>query len=253
MPNADVLLTPIDVRPAYAAVVERLRRAIALGAVLPGERLPSERALADSFGVSRVTVREALRVLQGEGVIVTRRGGAGGAVVAVREQSMDEIRDAYRRTRPRIDDVFEYRLAVETMAARLAAERGGAEHLERLRACQAALLASDGIGSFRRADSAFHLAVADASGNAMLRQAIEDARAVAFDTLDIHPFTVLRESSAAGHGAVIAAIERGAPDDAADAMAAHLDQARREVLSVLFGDEDPSSPAGRPASPAERH
>lgn len=229
----DVLLAPLRVPPAYEAVVARLRRSIALGVVLPGEKLPSERTLAERLGVSRVTVREALRVLQGEGLIVTRRGGTGGAVVTARDISPEQLRRELRQTRSQIDEAFEFRLAVETMAARLAAERHSAGDLEQLAACQEALLASAGVDDFRRADSAFHLAVADASGNAMLRHAIEDARAAAFEWSDLHPFQVLRESSAAGHAAVTAAIESGDAGAAADAMAEHLSQAHREILSIL--------------------
>src|SRR5688572_12085249 len=109
----DALLAPLDVPPAYAAVVDRLRRSIALGIVAPGERLPSERALAAGLGVSRVTVREALRVLQGEGIIVTKRGGAGGAIVTPRAMTAEDVRADFARTRPRIEQVFEFRLAVE--------------------------------------------------------------------------------------------------------------------------------------------
>lgn len=234
-----VLLTPLHVPPAYAAVVDRVRRSIALGVVLPGEKLPSERALAEGLGVSRVTVREALRVLQGEGLIVTRRGGSGGTVVTPRQTSIEQLREEFRRTRPQIDHVFEYRLAVETMAARLAAERREEADLRRLAACQEQLLASTDVDDFRRADSAFHLTIADASGNPMLRQSIEDARAATFEWFDIRTFTVLRESSAAGHDAVIAAMELRSGAAAAEAMAAHLSQAHAEVLAALE-DEQPA-------------
>lgn len=237
MNSAQDLLSPVDVAPAYAAVIDRLRRSIALGVVLPGEKLPPERALAESLGVSRVTLREALRVLQGEGLIVTRRGGGGGAVIAIRSPSVEDVRDELRRTRPLIDEVFDYRLAVETMAARLAAERCTEADVRRLHECQGSLLESADAGAFRRADSTFHLAVADASRNSMLRRSIEDARAAAFRSLDARPFRPLRESSANGHAAVIDAVVRGDRDGAADAMAEHLRQARREVLAVLLDGE----------------
>lgn len=238
VPRADVLLAPLHVPPAYAAVVERVRRSIALGVVLPGEKLPSERTLAESLGVSRVTIREALRVLQGEGLIVTRRGGAGGAVVTPRDTSIEQLRDEFRRTRAQIDHVFEYRLAVEGMAARLAAERRTDADLQRLAECQEALSASEVVDDFRRADSAFHLTIAEASGNPLLRQSIEDARAAAFEWLDIRSFTLLRESSAAGHAAVVAAIELHSGAAAEEAMAAHIHQAHAEVVAAL-GDEQP--------------
>lgn len=236
MASGDVLLSPLSVAPAYAAVVARLRRSIALGLVLPGERLPSERALAESFGVSRVTVREALRVLQGEGLIVTKRGGGGGAVITSRDVSIEQIRNDFRRRGAQIEQVFEFRLALETMSARLAAERRTEADLRRLTEGHAGLLASDAVGEFRRADSTFHLAVADASENPMLRESIEDARAAMFDSFDVLPFEVLRDSTATGHAAVLQAIEDRRADAAAAAMAEHLRQARSEVLTVLSRD-----------------
>lgn len=237
MSGTELLLSPVNVAPAYAAVVDRLRRSIALGVLLPGEKLPPERALAESLGVSRVTLREALRVLQGEGLIITRRGGGGGATITARNPPVEDVRDELRRTRPHIDEVFEYRLAVEAMAARLAAERRVNADMRQLHECQRSLLESADIGAFRRADSAFHLAVADASRNSMLRRSIEDARAAAFRSLDARPFRPLRESSANGHAAVIAAVSRGDRDGAAEAMAEHLRHARREVLAVLLDGE----------------
>jgi DNA-binding FadR family transcriptional regulator len=234
MTSARDLLAPVQVAPAYAAVLDRLRRSIALGVVLPGEKLPPERTLAEGLGVSRLTVREALRVLQGEGLIVTKRGGGGGAVITSRTVSEAEIRDEVRRTRPQIDEVFDYRLAVETMAARLAAERRTDDDVTELVGYQEALLSSPDAGAFRQADSGFHLAVADASGNAMLRASIEDARAAAFSSLDTRPFEPLRRSSAAGHGAVVEAIRRRDGETAGRAMGEHLHRARREVLAVLL-------------------
>ncbi len=79
--NDEFLLAPLDVSPAYGSVVDRLNTAVALGVLVPGDRLPSERTLSGRLGVSRVTIREALCVLQGAGVIATR-GGASGWVVA---------------------------------------------------------------------------------------------------------------------------------------------------------------------------
>jgi DNA-binding FadR family transcriptional regulator len=229
----DGLLSPIQIPPAYAAVVERLRRMVALGQVLPGERLPSERMLAETFGVSRVTVREALRVLQGEGLIVTKRGGAGGAVIASREVSVEQIRQELRRARPQIDQLFEFRTAVESVAAKLAAERHDRQHMRRLADSQRTLLDSKDVGEFRRADSSFHLTVAGASHNLMLYRAIEDARASMFNSFDALPFKVLRESTASGHAAVIRACEVRDGDAASTAMAEHLKQAHDEVISAV--------------------
>jgi GntR family transcriptional regulator, transcriptional repressor for pyruvate dehydrogenase complex len=227
MPD-DFLLRPLDTPPAYAAVVDRIRRALALGVLLPGDRLPAERVLAEDLGVSRVTVREALRLLQGEGLLVTKRG-SGGTLVSPTLTSWE----AYADYDKRIAEVFEVRLAVETMAARLAAERVTARDSDQLAECQRALESSRDVHAFRRADSEFHLTVARISGNGMLREVVEDVRAAVSSRLERYDFSVIYESSIRGHGAIIDAIVKHDPDAAAAAMKAHIEEARAEVMAVL--------------------
>lgn len=227
--SQDFLVAPLDIPAAYGAVVDRIRRALNLGLLLPGDRLPSERVLAEGMGVSRVTVREALRVLQGEGLLLTRRGSARTTIAP----STPSTRTWASSSAEQLREVFELRLAVEAMAARLAATRGSDEDVLHLDSCQDALVASTDVNGFRRADSEFHLAVARMSGNVTLRQAIEDARAAAFSSLDRRSFTVLHETSRRGHAAVIDAVKNRDPQAAADAMAHHIEVARGEVLSTL--------------------
>jgi GntR family transcriptional repressor for pyruvate dehydrogenase complex len=224
----EFLLRPLDAPPAYAAVVDRVRRAVALGVLLPGDRLPAERALAEGLGVSRVTVREALRVLQGEGLLITKRG-SGGTIVSPTVTSLG----ADSKYNERVGEVFELRLAVETMAARLAAERGVPQDMRWLETCQEALQSSRDVHAFRRADSEFHLAVARMSGNGMLSQVVEDVRAAVFSRLDRHDFAVIYESSIRGHAAVIEAIKNRDASAASAAMATHIEEARDEVMAVL--------------------
>jgi GntR family transcriptional regulator, transcriptional repressor for pyruvate dehydrogenase complex len=231
MPD-DFLLKPLDAPPAYAAVVDRLRRAVALGVLVPGDRLPPERSLAEGLGVSRVTVREALRMLQGEGVLVTKRGSSG-TVVSPTMTSLGAEGEYTNRLR----EAFELRLAVEAMAARLAAERGVPQDMTWLDSCQASLASSGDVHAFRRADSEFHLGVARMSGNGMLHQVVEDVRAAVFSRLDRHDFSVIYESSIRGHAAVIAAIKNRDPMAASVAMTAHIEEARDEVMAVLSDGE----------------
>ena len=119
------------------------------------------------------------------------------------------------------------------MAAQLAAERGAPDDISALDSCQEALEVSSDVHTFRRADSKFHLTIARMSGNAMLRQAIEDARASVFSRLDRRNFSVIYESSIRGHAAVIDAIKARDPAAAAAAMAAHIEEARDEVIAVF--------------------
>ena len=98
----------------------------------------------------------------------------------------------------RMTEVFELRLAVETMAARLAADRVTQQDTARLEECQRALEAAGDVHAFRRADSEFHLAVARISGNGMLSNVVEDVRAAVSSRLDQYDFAVISSRRSGG-------------------------------------------------------
>lgn len=220
----------VRVPAAYAVVVEHLRRAIHLGVYAPGEKLPPEREHAEQLGVARVTLREALRVLEGEGYLEMRRGSAGGAVV------LPPRADARAHLRDHLDDVLaiqEFRQAIEPLAAARAAERRTPEVLETLRASVDDLRSAPEIGPFRRADTAFHLTLADCANCPPLRRAIEDARIAMFDQLDVLDFEIVLASAIEGHSAVIESVAAGDADGARRAMEAHVASLRQEILDLL--------------------
>ncbi len=229
--SPEVALAPVALRSAYELVAERLRRGIHLGAFGPGERLPPERELAARLGVSRVTLREALRVLQGEGYIVTRRGAAGGPEVAV--PSPERVRESLRSRLPELEELVAYREVVETGAARLAAAHRTEADLEALEAAVVEVRGAEGAGAFRRADARFHLALAGAAGNDLLAGAIADARERMFAPTDVLPFRVMRERTATEHAAILAAVRGRRSDAAGRRMAEHIASARQQLLDVL--------------------
>src|SRR3954452_18015765 len=79
---ARTMFSPVPVRNAFEATIERLAQSIRLGVLVEGDRLPPERDLADAFGVSRVTLREAIKAMRGAGLVESRRGRGGGTFVA---------------------------------------------------------------------------------------------------------------------------------------------------------------------------
>ncbi|HEY9477761.1 MAG TPA: FCD domain-containing protein [Microbacteriaceae bacterium] len=228
-------LGPVHVPAAYEHVVERLRRSIWLRLLLPGERLPPERALAESLGVSRVTVREALRVLQGEGLVATSRGSGGGTVVQEPQATPEQRRLHLSRSRLQLGHLHELRLAVEPAAASLAAVRATDPDIARLERTQAALSESTGLNTFRQADSAFHIGVAAASKNSYLARVIEDARANLFIVLDVADFEVHRETSGRAHADILAAITARDSARAAVLMEQHLREAWLEIMTAYEG------------------
>jgi DNA-binding FadR family transcriptional regulator len=223
----EVLLRPVRTGNAFEETVERLLHTIRLGIVGPGERLPSERALADRLGVSRVTLREAIRELQRAGYVDSRRGRYGGTFVKGTLPA--------RRRHPRarrgamgaheLEDALVLRDVVETGAVTQAAAReiGVQEERylhERLEACRAA----EDLAEYRRMDSRLHIAVAELTGSPSLTSAVADARARINALLDEIP--ALDQNLRHGddqHAEIVDAIVARDPERARRAMAEHIE------------------------------
>lgn len=173
-------LQAVEQQSAYGLAVEVLRRHVHLGLLLPGERLPPERALADQLSVSRVTLREALRVMETEGYFVVRRGASGGAFV----NDLEVLRDISARHLSRdpamVMRMLEFREAVEPMAAYHAAARRTPTDLAALESAFGAIKAADNSATLRRAESMLYLALGTASHNPLLSRSIEDAQLAVF-------------------------------------------------------------------------
>jgi GntR family transcriptional regulator, transcriptional repressor for pyruvate dehydrogenase complex len=153
------------------AIAMRIQQAILVGDLKVGERLPNERDLGGLFGVSRATLREALRLLGAEGLIEVRRGVTGGAFVCVpRSDRVGSALSALIRFHQATPEHFaEFRLTFEPETARLAAERATAEHVARLMGTVARIGAAARPDlpweEFMDLDIAFHEQVAEASLN----------------------------------------------------------------------------------------
>ncbi len=216
------------VRPAYRQVADDLRGQIMRGAVAAGERLPSESELGIAFGVSRSTVREALRVLASQHLIETRRGVRGGSFVAAPDPAriVEDIGGALGVlvTTPhlRMEDLLEARLLLEPAAARLAAQRADAQTVEAVRA--AALAPEDPedpSGFVPHLD--FHTTVLMATGNTMFTMMGQPVHDVLRTRLDRD--RVAREEWAAvddRHREIAEHIAAGADGPAEEAMREHL-------------------------------
>src|SRR3954449_8130282 len=159
-PSSEALLRPVRLGNAFEDTVGRLLETIRLGVLQPGESLPPERELATRLGVSRDTVREAIKSLSEAGYLVSRRGRYGGTFSA--ERLPAHTGDASGVTRAEIDDALRLREGLEVGAARMAAS-------QTLTAVEREVLwgrMTDVRGApaadYRRLDSRFHLAIAEA-------------------------------------------------------------------------------------------
>ena len=108
---------------AFEETVERLLEGVKLGVYAPGDRLPPERELTRRLGVSRITLREALRELAAAGYVETKRGRFGGTFIIRQPEPMvpDELTAAARDMASGLDDALTFRRVVETGAAEMAA------------------------------------------------------------------------------------------------------------------------------------
>jgi DNA-binding FadR family transcriptional regulator len=153
-------------------LADELRDDITSGRLQPGERLPPEPELCVKTGVSRSTVREALRLLASQHLIVTTRGVTGGSFVSHpdAEQLADGLAMGFTLLTNSADvglaDVLELRRALEVPAAGLAAQRREEEHLLELRTALFDPAVED-LDAMMAAHAAFHSTVAKATGNAL--------------------------------------------------------------------------------------
>ena len=224
---------PLDVSPAYELVVDRLRKAIHLGTLRPGDKLPPERAHAAQLGVARVTLRGAIRVLEAEGLLKITRGATGGAQVV--EQRVPKAR-LRKQLSSRIDElqaIVDFRVANERCAAERAASRVSPEDLDALRTSIEALEQSSTIGEFRQADTAFHLGVAKMAQSPLLYEAVENGRVAMFAPMDLLGYELMHAASLRAHRRILSALQEGAAAKAGRAMEKHLAHTRTELEHEL--------------------
>jgi DNA-binding FadR family transcriptional regulator len=218
---SDSLLRPVRPGNAFEDTVGRLLQTIRLGVVAPGEALPPERELAARLGVSRDTVREAIKSLADAGYLVSRRGRYGGTFLA--EELPTAAEGDVSITRDEIDDAMALREILEVGAARIAATRTlAATEREVLWTRMTDVRAAD-PAAYRRLDSRFHLAVAEAVDAPSLVPLVAENRMRLNGLLDRIPLLPRNIAhSDEQHHAVVIAILAGDPDGAAAAMRAHI-------------------------------
>jgi GntR family transcriptional repressor for pyruvate dehydrogenase complex len=226
------------------AVAEHLRTLIHHGEVGPGDRLPAERELAERLGVARISVREAIKILQQHGYVTVRRGALGGTYVTELTQPLEKWRMRMRTQAGEFDGMIDFRIALETDAARLAAVRRDRSDLATLRTAIRSLGQVDsGHAAFRLADSQFHRGLAQAARNARLEAAIESVRGELFSPHDLFPYVDPVEESRRDHQQIYNAVRDGDPDAAASAMREHIERTRHQLREIVFGSEDGPLPA----------
>lgn len=230
--SQELSLEPVRRTKVYEEVAVRLRRLIADGRVKPGDKLPPERELASALGVSRTSVRDAIRSLQVAGLLEPRQGEG----TVIRELSaktlVAPIASALLARRDLLADLLDVRKMIEPPMAREAARRATPDEVRQMEAIlarQAARLEAGGLAI--EEDSAFHDMIARASRNQVVLKVID----VLMDLLREGRERSLQvrgrpQRSLRGHRQILEAIRRRDGDAAERTMLNHLEQIEEMLL-----------------------
>ena len=210
-------------------IVAEIREAVFVGRLKPGDFLGSENDLAQQFGVSRITVRDALRSLSATGIVEIRQGAGGGARIAA--GNLDHFADAlavqFQLAGVGAEETLGAQSAIEGMAAELAAEQRTDEDLARMAAAveQAAAVVDDPV-AFTEASLGFHLAVAEASHNRALFALLRALRYVVWPSENKRATVEVAARVQKAHRTIYEKIESRDGAGAREAMSHHLDGIR---------------------------
>jgi GntR family transcriptional repressor for pyruvate dehydrogenase complex len=208
----------------YESIVQQLTQLIRKGKLRPGDRLPPERELAETLGVSRSTLRSALRVLEGLRMIDSRQGDGTYVSEADLEQLVAPLAAVLYTHSFMVEDILELRQIIEPPIAEWAAMRARPEDIEELESILAvqAKKAAEGLHTAEE-DSRFHYAIAEATGNQMVVHLIDlvmsllaEVRASSLQAPD------RQEASLAGHRSILEAIKDHDQAAALQAMKEHI-------------------------------
>jgi GntR family transcriptional regulator, transcriptional repressor for pyruvate dehydrogenase complex len=221
---AQTVFSPVPVRNAFEVTVERLAQSIRLGVLADGEQLPPERELAERFGVSRVTLREAIKALREGGLVESRRGRGGGTFIVspkLHRPLPDAAREPLRIT---LEDTLDLRRVIEPGAAALAAGRPltAADRASLHRYLTEANTCTP--DARRLADSRLHMAIAAASGSASVTAVVADVQLRVDELLRAIPVIMANIAhSDRQHAAIVEAILGGQVERARTEMEDHVD------------------------------
>jgi GntR family transcriptional repressor for pyruvate dehydrogenase complex len=229
--ETDSPFEPVDVERIADSVVEQIEDLLVSGALRPGQKLPPERELAEAMQVSRPKLREAMHRLEEAGLIEIRRSDGAFVRELVAPVLAPPMIALCARHMGAFLDFLEYRREQESLAAGLAAERATEADLAALSAAVAAMEAERGddlTGTMARHDLAFHLALVEASHNAMLLHVMRSVYDLVSQGVFARREVLYQRAETRGrliaqHREIAEAIRARAPDRARAAAAAHID------------------------------
>lgn len=225
--RSDVQLAPMSVPKASDVLVNELREKILNGELPEGTPLPPERELVAQTRMSRTTVREALRILEVQGLLRISAGRAGGAFVRRPESGsvVDSVSALIRGQRIQLSTLVEAREAIEPACAQLAAQHRTDEDIAALERANASLANSDAsFTEFLQANADWHVAVAAATHNQLLAALMAALSPAIYASTKRESYGApdARELTARAHKSITDAIRQKDPEGALRRMTRHL-------------------------------
>lgn len=230
-------LTPLQVPKASDVLADDMRERILRGDFPEGTSLPPERELVAQTSMSRTTVREALRILEVQGLVQIRTGRSGGAFVCRpgKESVANSVNLLIRGRHVRLADLLDTREAIEPACAKLAAKHRTDEDLEILdRLNEEIAIESGSLADFLQANVDWHTAVAAASHNELLSGMMLALSHSIFDATNNQGFidSTVRDTTARAHRSVTKAIRDRDQEAAVRRMTRHVHSYAEAVVEV---------------------
>ncbi|RWK39056.1 FCD domain-containing protein [Mesorhizobium sp.] len=221
-------------------VVQQIESLILEGVLRTGDRLPGERELARRFEVSRPILRDALKTLEGRGLLTTRPGGGTHVADVIGQLFTKPVTDLISMHRKAATDYLEYRREIEAVAAEYAARRATSDDLALLDRIMARMDEAHRTGSFddeAEIDVEFHHAICECAHNIILLHTLRScyrllSEGVFQNRLLVFNVPGAREALLAQHRAIYAAVRDGDPAAARQAAMDHITHVERTMAEA---------------------
>ena len=236
-------IQPVTRRALHRQVAESLRALIAEGKIKAGDLLPPERELAKQFGVSRATVREALHLLQLWGLVEPRHGGGNYVCTPTVDHIVGPLASIIEQNRQLQDELLDARFIFEPSVCWLAAQRRTESDLAAMEAIITRQQRRVEQGELAvEEDSAFHLAIAEATHNRVVPQLIQTINDLLLESRLRSLRTPDRpRRSLEGHLRILAALRAGDAEAARQTMRAHITEIAASLREAMAAEQEPGT------------
>lgn len=221
-------------------VAAQIKKAIDAGQYCPGDKLPSENQLAELFQVSRTSIREAVKVLAGQGLVEVKRGIGAFVTAATPDDHLTKLEDVIYRQKDQLLELFQIRRILEEEVAAQAVRKATGEDIDKLSKLieaaeeTAARNSETKIGELHAINSNFHCTLLEITGNNTLKQimnslidALDGSRRITLQLPGRHTISV------AGHRVILDAIKEGDENKAREAMRDHLRGVEENIKRMI--------------------